>query len=347
MEVFKLQAAWLGWHRGQQNLRCVTGVVLSMSCLFLVGVLFPQAVGAQVRLENPQPDSAQSGIGVISGWACEAQQIEIEFDNDSAHRWRAGTKTSRPDTQAVCGDTDNGFGLLYNWNRLGDGLHTVRAFADGVEFANVTVKVTSLGKEFVSGVTHDVTLPDFPEAGRDVVVEWQQAQQNFVIASAATTSRLVAVTPTLVLPPGVSIPNVTISSLYTDGAEVPASPEPSLLLAVDPAGTVLLAIADQDGGLLGEARGRIEVSAESTAVTLVGLIAGIAVHDLTPSVVADIQAHAQYPPLVAAMRAELAADKNFLDRLYAFPAIVDRLRQIADSLPAGPGQTREHLVLEF
>ena len=284
-------------------------------------------------LGNPQPGSAQSGIGVISGWACEAQQIEIEFNNESANRWRAGTGTRRPDTQEVCGDTDNGFGLLYNWNRLGDGTHTVRAFADGVEFANVTVHVTTLGKEFRRDLNREVTLPDFPEVGTDVVLEWQQAQQNFVIASAGTTQRLVAVTPTLKLPPGVSIPNVTISSLYTDGAEVPASPEPSLLLAVDADGTVLLALADQDGGLLGEAPGVVEVSVESTAVTLVGLLAGIAVHDMTPSVVADIQAHAQYQPVVATMNTELAADKNFLDRLYAFPAIVDRLRQIADSLP--------------
>lgn len=342
LEVFKFSPVSRWWSRGGQNLHRVLGVVLSLSFLFLGDLGFPEAVGAQarVRLENPQPDSAQSGLGVISGWACEAQQIEIEFNNDPANRWRAGTRTRRPDTLGVCGDTDNGFGLLFNWNRLGDGTHTVRAFADGVEFANVVVIVTTLGKEFAQGLTHDVTLPDFPEEGTDVVLTWQQAQQNFVIASAGTTSRLVEVTPTLVLPPGVSIPNVTISSLYADGAEVAASPEPSLLLAVDADGTVLLAIADQDGGLLGEAPGVVEVSVDSTAVTLVGLLAGIAVHDMTPSVVADIQAHAQYQALIAAMRTALAADKNFLDRLYALPAIVDRLRQIAASLPTGPQQTR-------
>ena len=35
--------------------------------------------------------------------------------------------------RGACGDTNNGFGLLYNWNRLGDGVHTVTAYADGVE----------------------------------------------------------------------------------------------------------------------------------------------------------------------------------------------------------------------
>lgn len=34
-------------------------------------------VGA--TLENPQPNSFQSGLGIISGWACEAKEIVIEL----------------------------------------------------------------------------------------------------------------------------------------------------------------------------------------------------------------------------------------------------------------------------
>ena len=33
------------------------------------------------NFENPQPDSSQSGLGVISGWACEAEEIAVEFEN--------------------------------------------------------------------------------------------------------------------------------------------------------------------------------------------------------------------------------------------------------------------------
>ena len=33
----------------------------------------------------------------------------------------------------VCGDTDNGFGVLYNWNNLGDGVYTVQALARSEE----------------------------------------------------------------------------------------------------------------------------------------------------------------------------------------------------------------------
>ena len=291
-------------------------------------------------LENPQPGSAQSGIGVISGWACDASQIEIEFNNDPATRSQAGYGTLRADTQGQCGDTNNGFGLLFNWNLLGDGVHTVRALADGMEFATVTVTVATLGSEFVRGATHDMTLSDFPEVGTDTRVQWQEAQQNFVITATATTQRLVAITPTLALPRDVSIPNVDIWSLYTDSAEVPASPEPSLILATDPDGTVLLAIAGMDGGLLGEAPGRVNVSVESTAVVLIGLTADIAVHEMTQSVVDAIRSHTQYPPVIAAMSTRLAADKNFLDRLYEFSDIVTPIQSVADSLRA----PRTHVV---
>ena len=57
----------------------------------------------------------------------------------------------REDTQPVCGDSNNGFGLLVNWNNLGDGQHPVRALVDGVEFARTTVQVTTLGGQVLAG----------------------------------------------------------------------------------------------------------------------------------------------------------------------------------------------------
>ena len=90
------------------------------------------AILTQAVLENPSPGSSQSGIGIISGWACEAQAVVIELNGSPV---QAAYGTPRGDTQPVCGDTDNGFSLLVNWNNLGDGQHTVRALADGLEFA--------------------------------------------------------------------------------------------------------------------------------------------------------------------------------------------------------------------
>ena len=144
--------------------------------------------GAAPRvLENPPPGSFQSGLGVISGWACEAERIDIVFNagTDIEVSAQAAYGTDRADTQSVCNDSDNGFGLLFNWNLLGDGTHTVHAHADGELFGSATVTVTTLGGEFLTGVEKRTRLKDFPDTGTDLVVAWQQAIQNFVILGAA------------------------------------------------------------------------------------------------------------------------------------------------------------------
>ena len=109
--------------------------------VFILSAFSASPVLGQATLENPAPNSFQSGISVISGWACNAERIEIAFNDGPPQEAAYGT--SRGDTQATCGDTDNGFGLLFNWNLLGDGIHTVQALADGVEFASLTVIVTT------------------------------------------------------------------------------------------------------------------------------------------------------------------------------------------------------------
>ena len=57
------------------------------------------------------------------------------------------TGTARADTAAACGPrtTDTGFGLLFNWNLLGDGAHTVRVLIADVVFAERQITVTTLG----------------------------------------------------------------------------------------------------------------------------------------------------------------------------------------------------------
>ena len=130
-------------------------------------------------LENPGPNSFQSGIGVISGWVCEAEEVEVEIGH--LGRQLAGYGTERLDTLEVCGDTDNGFGLLFNWNLLGDGEHTVEAFVDGVELGRATVRVTTLGEEFLRGAERECVVEDFPMLEAAVTLEWQQSSQNFVI----------------------------------------------------------------------------------------------------------------------------------------------------------------------
>ncbi len=135
-------------------------------------------------LENPGPNSFQSGVGVLSGWACEAEAVEIEITTESGDVGRqvAAYGTERLDTQDACGDSDNGFGLLFNWNLLGDGVHEVVAFVDGEELGRATVRVTTLGAEFLRGVAGECVVENFPTTGETVTLEWQQNSQNFVIA---------------------------------------------------------------------------------------------------------------------------------------------------------------------
>ena len=118
---------------------------------------------------------------MISGWVCEAEKIEIVFNGNAADRWRVGYGTRRTDTQKECGDINNGFGLLFNWNLLGDGEHTVAAFVDGVELGRASVTVTTLEEEFLRDAGGAFTLPGFPGADIAVKIQWQEAQQNFVI----------------------------------------------------------------------------------------------------------------------------------------------------------------------
>ncbi|MCY4385769.1 MAG: hypothetical protein OXC18_01555, partial [Desulfurellaceae bacterium] len=83
--------------------------------------------------------------------------------------------------EEICGDTDNGFGLLFNWNLLGDGEHTVVARVDGAELGRAVVQVVTLGTEWVEDAVGVCVAADFPRVGQQVTLEWQESQQNFVM----------------------------------------------------------------------------------------------------------------------------------------------------------------------
>jgi len=146
-----------------------------------VATEIPPATSATVAgtLENPSPASFQSGIGLISGWVCNASTVQVRIDNRPPVRAAYGT--NRSDTLEVCGDTNNGFGLLFNWALLGDGPHTIDVRADGMPIGSATFTVTTLGTSFLRGAQGSYTLPDFPAPGATVDVAWDEGQQGFVI----------------------------------------------------------------------------------------------------------------------------------------------------------------------
>ena len=69
----------------QGNVRIAVGTspnirrVAIAICSMVLG--WAQCVSAQQQLENPRPDSFQSGISPISGWVCNAQKVQIRVDN--------------------------------------------------------------------------------------------------------------------------------------------------------------------------------------------------------------------------------------------------------------------------
>jgi hypothetical protein len=156
-----------------------------MLVVFGLNGVLPGLVQAQSALEDPQPGSLQSGIGLIRGWVCNASRVEIEFVGVGIAQAAYGT--SRADTREICRDDgNNGFGLLFNWNLLGNGTHTIRALADGAEFARAAVTVTTLGEQFLEDVDGQFPLSNFPQVGRnDLSLQWQESAQNFVLRGAA------------------------------------------------------------------------------------------------------------------------------------------------------------------
>ncbi len=169
---------------------------VSVLTLFFASVVYAQGV-----LENPAPAQIQSGIGVISGWNCKATKVEIQIDQGA--RIFAPLGSARGDTTTICGGKSNtGFSLLLNYNLVGPGPHTVRAFADGaaVPFGEAAFTVVAPGVEFLRGVTGVVQAFGFPQSGSDAFLQWQESKQNFVIAGyarAQTNAELLVGTYTL------------------------------------------------------------------------------------------------------------------------------------------------------
>ena len=150
--------AILNWAESHQNF-VIVGASRNRTNLQPAAAVVPLAQ-FPATLESPQQGSFESGIGLIRGWVCQASTVEIQIDGGARQRVAYGT--TREDTVAVCGDADNGFGYTFNWNRLGNGSHNLRVFADGVEFANVSFTVTTLGVEFLRGASGQYMSAQLP-----------------------------------------------------------------------------------------------------------------------------------------------------------------------------------------
>ncbi|MHB1290882.1 MAG: hypothetical protein ACYCY5_01645 [Sulfuricella sp.] len=148
--------------------------------IFCLIAAIPSLSFAQGALENPVAGSTESGIGVISGWHCTASNITASIDGASLGK--AGNGTGRGDTASICGRADTGYSLLFNYNALPPGGHTISLYADGqlLETRQFNT-IQSGGAEFVTGISKTATIADFPSSGKTATLQWSQAKQSFVV----------------------------------------------------------------------------------------------------------------------------------------------------------------------
>ncbi len=144
-----------------------------------VVVASTSAIANTGSFDNPVDGATSSGVGVISGWHCTAQEIRISIDG--VDMGKAGSGTKMLGTVPVCGHAETGFSLLYNWNNLTEGQHVVSAYADGALLGTKTITtVKSAGQQFASGLSRSTVIEGFPTSNESTRLEWRQATQSFV-----------------------------------------------------------------------------------------------------------------------------------------------------------------------
>lgn len=153
--------------------------------------LFPASGLAIGVIETPDGSAVENGIGVISGWHCEGDLIQVRIDDGELTT--AASRTPRNDTLPICSRSDTGFATLLNFNRLKPSLfpgrpeHEVVAYADGVEFDRVTFETTNFGENYSRGLSATYRLLNFPDVGDVTVVEWNESKQDFTVAGTPIT----------------------------------------------------------------------------------------------------------------------------------------------------------------
>jgi len=87
-------------------------------------VLVPSLAHA-ASLENPSGGLFYSGVGVISGWKCEANgELTVRFNGGEPVPLVYGSERTDVRDAGACDSPDVGFVTFFNWARLGDGTHT-------------------------------------------------------------------------------------------------------------------------------------------------------------------------------------------------------------------------------
>jgi len=167
---------------GAGRIRNLVGRCVAVHGALLALLVTATAAHGQGVLENPTPGSAKSGIGVLSGWKCSAASAtSITLTIDDLPPIQAAYGTGRDDTAGVCGDANNGFGVLFNFGLLSEGEHEIVASDAGVEFARATFTTSRFGASFLPAARGVTFIRDFPVQGQGAFMVWEKASQSFMI----------------------------------------------------------------------------------------------------------------------------------------------------------------------
>ena len=141
-------------------------------------------VGNAARLGIPGPHTTVSGIGVISGWKCDAGELTVRFDGGEPIPLLHGAERADVLNVGACDHAHVGFLSIMNWGNLADGEHTAVVYDDGVEFDRSVFTVRRFREAFVRGASLTLPVQDFPHQGDNAVFTWSQATQHLELADA-------------------------------------------------------------------------------------------------------------------------------------------------------------------
>ena len=136
------------------------------------------------RLGIPGPHTTVSGIGVISGWKCDAGELTVRFDGGEPIPLLHGAERADVLNAGACAHAHVGFLSIMNWGNLDDGEHTAVVYDDGVEFGRSVFTVRRFREAFVKDAALTLPVQDFPHQGDNAVFTWSQATQHLELADA-------------------------------------------------------------------------------------------------------------------------------------------------------------------
>ena len=152
----------------------------------------------KINHETPAKGELVSGIGLIRGWACQEQgkigDISYQIDDSEilsgSKKLKIPYGSARYDTAAVCSndgegggavDWHNGYGSIINWNALSPGEHRFRLWVDGHLASDHVFTVAKAKAEFLTDLSKELTLDNFPYNGNSSRLRWSEADQNFIL----------------------------------------------------------------------------------------------------------------------------------------------------------------------